>query len=99
MSKPLKISGLQRAFAREVIQVTMGDQCVQQQLQAQLLEQSEALESLAALLAAEPNEQLQQVSRQPLGPTCPAAEPFAYSCFSCASIYCLADFCYCAAAR
>ena len=39
----------------------MADQPVQQQLQAQLAEQSEALESLAALLAAEPNEDLQQV--------------------------------------
>ena len=39
----------------------MGDQTVHQQLQAQLLEQSEAIESLAALLAAEPNAEIQQV--------------------------------------
>ena len=39
----------------------MGDQSVHQQLQAQLLEQSEAIESLAALLAAESNSELQQV--------------------------------------
>lgn len=39
----------------------MADQSVQQQLQAQLAEQLEAIESLAVLLAAEANPELQQV--------------------------------------